>query len=238
MGTAAKRAKNIRGRGLKILKDPYKVLGVSRDASDAEIKKAYYELAKKYHPDNYADSPLSDLVEEKMKEINEAYDNIQKERSSGSSGYAYAYEDDDDSTSSGSSYSGSYSRSNGAAFYGEVRRLINSYSYREAERMLLSVPDADRGAEWNYLYGCVQYLGYGRYSDALRYIERACYLDPSNTEYSDQRDKMKSGAYSYGRGYTPYNSSSDECSESCRWCSNMLLLNMLCNCMCGRGGRC
>lgn len=221
------------------MKDPYKVLGVSRDASDAEIKKAYYELAKKYHPDNYADSPLSDLVEEKMKEINEAYDNIQKERSSGGSGCAYAYDDDD--SSSGGSYSGSGSwggSDSGNAFYANIRRLINSYSYREAERLLMTVPDGDRGAEWNYLYGCVLYLGYGRYSDALRAVERACYLDPSNAEYSELRDRMKSGASSYGRGYAPSSGSSDECSQTCNWCSNMILLNLLCNCLCGKGGRC
>ena len=65
------------------MNDPYKVLGVSRDATDEEIKKAYRDLARKYHPDNYVNNPLADLVEEKMKEINEAYDTIQKERASG-----------------------------------------------------------------------------------------------------------------------------------------------------------
>ena len=56
------------------MRDPYEILGVSRDASDEEIKNAYRQLARKYHPDNYADNPLSDLASEKMKEINEAYD--------------------------------------------------------------------------------------------------------------------------------------------------------------------
>ena len=63
-------------------KDPYQILGVSRDASDDEIKRAYRELARKYHPDNYTkDNPLADLATEKMKEINEAYDTIRDMRS-------------------------------------------------------------------------------------------------------------------------------------------------------------
>ena len=68
------------------MNDPYSVLGVARSATDAEIKKAYRELARKYHPDNYADNPLADLAQEKMKDINEAYDTITKSRSGASSG--------------------------------------------------------------------------------------------------------------------------------------------------------
>ena len=64
------------------MKDPYSVLGVSPNATDDEIKKAYREQARKYHPDNYADNPLADLAGEKMKEINEAYDDIVRRRSS------------------------------------------------------------------------------------------------------------------------------------------------------------
>ena len=65
------------------MKDPYEVLGVSRSASDEEIKRVYRDLARKYHPDNYADNPLADLAQEKMKDINEAYDAITRERAGG-----------------------------------------------------------------------------------------------------------------------------------------------------------
>ena len=65
------------------MNDPYSVLGVSPNASDEEIKKAYRELVKKYHPDNYANNPLADLAEDKMKEVNEAYDAIVKMRTQG-----------------------------------------------------------------------------------------------------------------------------------------------------------
>jgi len=65
------------------MNDPYSVLGVSPSASEDEVKKAYRDLARKYHPDNYHDNPLADLAQEKMKEINEAYDSITKGRTSG-----------------------------------------------------------------------------------------------------------------------------------------------------------
>ena len=74
-----------------MMNDPYQVLGVSKNATDEEIKKAYRDLARKYHPDNYHDNPLADLAQEKMKEINEAYDMITKSRSSGG-GYSGGYQ--------------------------------------------------------------------------------------------------------------------------------------------------
>ena len=90
------------------MKDPYKVLGVPPDASDDEIKKAYRALARKYHPDNYNGSDLADLAEEKMKEVNEAYDAVKKMRETGQS------------------YSGQSSSSSGGYSGGlaEARRLI------------------------------------------------------------------------------------------------------------------
>ena len=71
-------------------KNPYEVLGVSPSASDEEIKKAYRDLTRKYHPDANVDNPLADLAEEKFKEVQEAYDTIMHERASGSSG-SYSY---------------------------------------------------------------------------------------------------------------------------------------------------
>ena len=69
--------------------DPYKVLGISPNATDEQVKIAYRELAKKYHPDNYANNPLSDLAEEKMQEINQAYDAIVAQRMRAPSVMAY-----------------------------------------------------------------------------------------------------------------------------------------------------
>ena len=121
------------------MKDPYQVLGIPRSATDEEVKKAYRNLARKYHPDNYAGSAQAAASsEEIMKEINEAYDNIQKERQGKTSGHQY----------------NTYTSSGTTSFY-EVRRLINEGRYSEAELIIDSTPPSDRGAEWNYLKGCL-----------------------------------------------------------------------------------
>ena len=113
------------------MRDPYTVLGVSSNASDQEIKKAYRELARKYHPDNYVDNPLADLAEEKMKEINEAYEAIQKQRSGGGGSYQ--------SSSSSGGYQGGYQQQqqySGNPTYARVRNLINMGDLNTAERLL------------------------------------------------------------------------------------------------------
>ena len=102
--------------------DPYKVLGVSPSATDEEVKDAYRKLAKKYHPDQYADSPLKDLADEKMKEINEAYDAITAQRKAGG----------------GQGYNGAYNNvgAGGSSGFNDVRSLIMSGRIADAEQIL------------------------------------------------------------------------------------------------------
>ncbi len=201
------------------MNDPYKVLGVSRDATDDEIKAAYRELAKKYHPDNYADNPLSDLVEEKMKEINEAYDMIRKERAGGGS-----------SGSAGSSggYGGTYNGYSGTGNLMKVRQLISMGRYSEAELTLDSMSQNDRGAEWHYLKGCVL-LQRGAVYDAQKHIDTACYMDPNNAEYSNARDSIRGYAAGGGRRYRTAGAGSG---DMCDLCSTLICMDCMCEC-CG-----
>ena len=123
------------------MRDPYSVLGVNSNASDDEIKKAYRELARKYHPDSYQNNPLADLAEEKMKEVNEAYDAIMKMRSGG--GYSAGSR----GQQGYQSYQGGYQQSGGA--YHQVRQMINAGNLDGAEQLLLGVEN--KNGEWYFL---------------------------------------------------------------------------------------
>ena len=125
--------------------DPYKVLGVAPDATDEQIKLAYRDLARKYHPDNYANNPLADLAQEKMKQINEAYDTIQKQRKA-AQGYQSAGSYQQARTQN--SYQGSYQYGQrGAAQFADIRRLIMQRRIVEAEELLDGIPAASRNGE-------------------------------------------------------------------------------------------
>ena len=214
-----------------MITDPYKVLGVSRDATDDEIKKAYRELARKYHPDNYNGNPLADLVEEKMKEINEAYEMIQKERSGGGrSGYG-------DRSYGSSNYGGSASGSGGAgtnADFVKVRSLINNGRYSEAEIILDGYSSSDRGAEWNYLKGQVL-MQRGWYFEAQRFFETACYMAPNNTEYRSALDRVRGTSASYSRGYR---TSSGRGGSGVDFCTSLLCADCCCEMIGGDLIRC
>jgi len=128
------------------MNDPYQILGVSENASDDEVKKAYRDLARKYHPDNYHDNPLADLAQEKMKEINAAYEEINKRRSGSAprGGYGGGY------SSSGSYGPGSsrggyqqYGYSGGASssVLQQVRIAIQTGDISRAEALLANYND-------------------------------------------------------------------------------------------------
>ncbi len=207
------------------MKNPYQVLGVSPDASDDEIKQAYRALARKYHPDKYRDSDLSDLASEKMKEINAAYEEIQKMRASGSAGGAQggSY---GPNTNGQSTYTGE-----NAALYARIRALINQNEIREAEKLLYSVPEASHNAEWFFLMGCVL-LKKGYYMDAQRMFDRASSMDPYNSEYRSAGEQLRYRTSQYGGGYRTSGQPQTAC-NTCDCCSNLICLDCCCECMGG-----
>ena len=200
------------------MNDPYSVLGVSPSASDEEVKKAYRELARKYHPDNYHDNPLADLASEKMKEINAAYDAITKGREQGGSASGGAYQSQSRSYRPGSSAQG------GSAAYAQIRQLINANSLAQAEAMLNAVSNHD--AEWHYLMGSI-YWRRGWMDDASRYFRTASQMDPSNVEYRNAVQYMNQG----GQAYRPAGAGDMEGPGMCEICGTLWCANCLCESM-------
>lgn len=197
------------------MNNPYEVLGIREGASEDEIKKAYRELVKKYHPDQYTDNPLSKLAEEKLREINEAYDYLMKNanfRRDTSPGGGRNWESKNDNE-----------------FFGQVRSHINTGNVKLAEDMLDNT--GNRTAAWYYLKGLI-FMRRGWYDEAYSHIQRAVNMEPSNYEYKSALDRMHSAgnayrANPYNRNYT--NQNIDMCSM-CQflWCAD-------CCCECSGG---
>ena len=197
-------------------RDPYKVLGVSPASTDDEIKEAYRALARKYHPDKYTDKDMKELAEEKMKEVNAAYEEIQRMRSG-----------------SGNKYQGGSSTNYGYKFE-NVRRNLSSGNINAALNELNYVDPADRNAEWYYLMGCTQ-LKMGSYVEAQRNINLACQMDPANPEYRATRDRLNMQTQGYGRGY---NTNQAAGCSGCDVCQTLICADCCCECMGGDLIRC
>lgn len=208
--------------------DPYQVLGVSPSATDDQIKTAYRELARKYHPDNYANNPLADLAQEKMKEINEAYDQIQRQRQSRRQSTNQNYY-------GGSSYrtNQSYGSQGGYSQFSDIRRLLNENRVSDAEELLEGIPQQGRDAEWYYLRGKVFYVR-GWLDQAYSYFVRANQLNPNNAEYQNALNQlMWQRNTARPSGYGEYrNVQSGGCS-GCDMCSGLVCADCCCECMGG-----
>lgn len=173
------------------MNDPYQILGVPETATDEEVKRAYRELARKYHPDNYHDNPLADLAQEKMKEINAAYEEIAKMRSGGRSGGTSGGYGNYRGSTGGYQQQYSSQSSSGSSVLQQVRIAINTGNISRAEALLANY--SDHNAEWNFLRGAVCYRR-GWMDEAKRYYQTACQMEPGNAEYRQALDYMESGA--------------------------------------------
>ena len=235
--------------------NPYQVLGVSTNATKEEIRSAYLALVKKYHPDRYQDSDLKAQAEEKMKQINAAYDMLTKEPAAGSSASSYgggAYGGSYGGSSyGGSSYGGSYAGSSyggygnydggfgsGAYSTGTYGSAEYSGSYQAEFRRVRSlinsgnVDSAEAILNGIPVKNAEYYFLYGmcqyrrgRYAAAYEFISRACSMAPDNVEYSNVLYALRGAGSTYGRSY-PASGGMDYCGL----CSAMLCANMLCRC--------
>lgn len=207
-----------------MIADPYKVLGVSPSASSDEIKKAYRELSRKYHPDSYIDNPLSDLAEEKFKEVQEAYDQIMKQREGG-------YSSDNFSGGQSTYTSGSADE---PIEMSAVYNYISSGHYREALNVLAGI--GDRSARWYYC-SAIANSGIGNNYEALNHAQTAVNMEPGNPEYTNLLNQLQfrgqryqSTRYGAGTG-TGYGTGNLCCDL---WCADTLCECMggdLCQCM-------
>lgn len=205
--------------------NPYKVLGVNEGASNEEIRAAYLSLVKKYHPDKYTDPDMKQLANEKLKEINEAYDQLTKNpgktASSGYSGAAYG----------AGGHGGSYSGPEADRFV-RARGLINAGNLDGAKTILDSIQT--RNAEWYYLYGII-YLRQGWYDKAREFLGRAYRTEPGNSEYAQAYNTLRYTGNPYSR---PRQSTSYGNCSACDICSGLMCADCCCECMGGDLIRC
>jgi len=231
-----------------LMTDPYQVLGVSRDASTEEIKKAYRTLSRKYHPDANINNPNKAEAEEKFKQVQQAYKQIMEEKENGTSSYSSqgSYGGSYGSGGYGGSYgNGGYGGNYGGYNYGsstedaELRaaaNYLNNMRYQEAMRVLNNI--SRHNAQWYYLHAIAN-AGLGNNISAVQDAQTAVNMEPDNMQYRQLLSQLQGGGQWYtdmGQGYGYERAGGD----MGKWCCECLAINAMCNCCCygGRGFYC
>ena len=192
------------------------MLGVSRNASIDEIKKAYKELSRKYHPDSYVGNPLSSLAEEKFKQVQEAYDAIMKEKN-GDYNYAGNYNNN------------GYNNSESGEM-AEVYNLLGRRAYSQALSLLDSMPN--RNAKW-YYYSAIAQVGLGNNLRGMEYARMAVSMEPNNIEYQNLVNRLSFQGNRYGEVRNVYRGGRSGFDDASDLCCKLWLADSLCECMGG-----
>ena len=196
--------------------NPYEVLGVSRNASIDEIKRAYKELSRKYHPDSYVGNPLSSLAEEKFKQVQEAYDAIMKEKN-GDFNYAGNYNNNGYNNGESSEMA-------------EVYNLLGRRAYSQALSLLDSMPN--RNAKW-YYYSAIAQVGLGNNLRGMEYARMAVSMEPNNIEYQNLVNRLSFQGNRYGEVRNVYRGGRSGFDDASDLCCKLWLADSLCECMGG-----
>lgn len=204
--------------------DPYQILGIRRDASDAEIKKAYRNLSRKYHPDANLNNPNKEQAEEKFKEVQTAYEQIMREKEQG-----YGYQSSGGYGDFG--FGGFYQNqsSNNGANNGHLQAAMNyirNGHFDEAIHVLNEMEHRD--AQW-YYYAALAYSAKGSNAMAMEYARTACEQEPQNYSYQRLYQQLQSGQNWYEQQGQMYGMPV----ASGGWCFKLCLLNLFCNLCCG-----
>lgn len=239
--------------------DPYQVLGVAPTATDDEVKKAYRQLCKKYHPDANVGKPDAAQAEKKFMEVQQAYEEIMHRRQGGGAragsgyngqsqqqrpgGYGYGgqggYDDDPFAQFFGGAYG--YGQQRGYQQYGyqqeqdnviemrAAKNYIDTGHYAEALNALNSVPAGKRNARWYYLSALAQ-AGLHNNAQAMEYARQAVSMEPGNMQYQQLLSQLQGGGSWYGQRGTSYGRQSY---GQPNLCCTFLALQMCCSCCSG-----